>query len=181
MLWSAVTPRSIQSQDLNCGRRFITEDLVLDLRPCEAPFASGASVGAVCPPAFTVPTALSVVSGRLSQPRTTFWIWTSAPSTESLTCLTSFFHRPPWDLISVLESADLSACSPITNHWSAALALPTVPSRTTTKRQRKTLPDYGSLSSYYFTPFPHDSKACQSGRYRTLVLFLTNRQRGPRR
>src|SRR5512133_3132915 len=93
------------------------------------PLRPGASVGAVCPPAFTVPTALSVVSGRLSQPRTTFWIWTSAPSTESLTCLTSFFHRPPWDLISVLESADLSACSPITNHWSAALALP--PSRTT--------------------------------------------------
>src|SRR5512132_1748655 len=33
-------PRSIQSQDLDCGRRFITENLVLDLRPCEAPLAS---------------------------------------------------------------------------------------------------------------------------------------------
>jgi len=29
VLWSAVTPRSIKSQDLDCGRRFITEDLVL--------------------------------------------------------------------------------------------------------------------------------------------------------
>src|SRR5580765_1633417 len=95
------------------------------------PLRPGASVGAVCPPAFTVPMALSVVSGRLSQPRTTFRICTSAPSTESLTCLTSFFHRPPWDLISALESADLSACSPITNHWSAALALPTIPNRIT--------------------------------------------------
>ena len=28
MLWSAVTPRSIKSQDLDCGRRFIPEDLV---------------------------------------------------------------------------------------------------------------------------------------------------------
>ena len=40
VLWSAVTPRSIESQDLDRGRRFITEDLVLDLRPCEAPLAS---------------------------------------------------------------------------------------------------------------------------------------------
>ena len=40
MLWSAVTPRSIKSQDLDCGRRFITEDLVLDLHRCEAPLAS---------------------------------------------------------------------------------------------------------------------------------------------
>jgi hypothetical protein len=40
VLWSAVTPRSIKSQDLDCGRRCLTEDLVLDLRPCEAPFAS---------------------------------------------------------------------------------------------------------------------------------------------
>ena len=38
------------------------------------PLRPGASVGAVCPPDFTVPTALSVVSGRLSQPRTTFRI-----------------------------------------------------------------------------------------------------------
>ena len=28
VLWSVVTPRSIKSQDLDCGRRFITEDLV---------------------------------------------------------------------------------------------------------------------------------------------------------
>src|SRR5580765_6174641 len=94
------------------------------------PLRPGASDGAVCPPAFTVPTAVSVVSARLSQPRTTFRICTSAPSTASLTCLTSFFHRPPWDLISALESAELSACSPITNHWSAALAVPIAPSRT---------------------------------------------------
>lgn len=32
--------RSIKSPDLDRGRRFITEDLVLDLRPCEAPLAS---------------------------------------------------------------------------------------------------------------------------------------------
>ena len=32
--------RSIKSHDLDCGRRCLTEDLVLDLRPCEAPFAS---------------------------------------------------------------------------------------------------------------------------------------------
>ena len=31
--------RSIKSQDLNCGR-FITDDLVLDLHPCEAPLTS---------------------------------------------------------------------------------------------------------------------------------------------
>ena len=40
VLWSAVTPRSIKSQDLDCGRRCLTDDLVLDLRPCEAPLAS---------------------------------------------------------------------------------------------------------------------------------------------
>ena len=33
VLSSAVKPRSIKSQDLNCGR-FITDDLVLDLHPC---------------------------------------------------------------------------------------------------------------------------------------------------
>ena len=40
MLWSAVTPRSIKSQDLDCGRRFFTEDLVLDLHRCEASLKS---------------------------------------------------------------------------------------------------------------------------------------------
>ena len=40
MLWSAVTPRSIKSQDLDCGRRFIPEDLVLDLHRLKAPLAS---------------------------------------------------------------------------------------------------------------------------------------------
>jgi hypothetical protein len=40
VLWSAVTPRSIKSQDLDCGRRFITENLVLDLHRFEAPLAS---------------------------------------------------------------------------------------------------------------------------------------------
>ena len=40
MLWSAVTPRSVKSQDLDCGRRFINEDLVLDLHRFEAPLAS---------------------------------------------------------------------------------------------------------------------------------------------
>src|SRR5512132_3137515 len=93
------------------------------------PLRPGASVGAVCPPAFRVPTSVSVASLRLSQPRTTLVICTSAPSTESFTCLTSFFHRPPWLLISTLESADLMVCSPITNHWSA-LAVPAAPSRT---------------------------------------------------
>jgi len=38
VVWSAVTPRSIKSQDLDCGRRFIPEDLILDLHRCEAPF-----------------------------------------------------------------------------------------------------------------------------------------------
>ena len=40
MLWPAVTPRSIKSQDLDRGRRFIPEDLTLDLHRCEAPLAS---------------------------------------------------------------------------------------------------------------------------------------------
>jgi hypothetical protein len=40
VVWSAVTPRSIKSQDLDCGRRFIPEDLILDLHRCEAPLAS---------------------------------------------------------------------------------------------------------------------------------------------
>ena len=40
VLWSVVTPRSIKSQDLDCSRRFIPEDLVLDLHRLKAPFAS---------------------------------------------------------------------------------------------------------------------------------------------
>jgi hypothetical protein len=40
VLWSAFTPRSIKSQDLDCGRRFINEDLVLDLHRFEAPLAA---------------------------------------------------------------------------------------------------------------------------------------------
>ena len=84
-----------QVPDLHCGRRCIAEDLVLDFPPVRRPLSPGASVGAVCPPAFTIPTSLSVLSGRLSQPRTIFKISTSAPSTESFTCLTSFFHLSP--------------------------------------------------------------------------------------
>src|SRR4029453_18313373 len=83
------------------------------------PLRHGASFGAVCPPAFTVPTAVSVSSARLSQQRTSFIICTSAPAPGSRTCLTSFFHRPPWLLISALESAELSACSPNQNTRSA--------------------------------------------------------------
>src|SRR4029079_2840172 len=92
------------------------------------PLRPGASVAAVCPPSFRVPT-VSVVSLRLSQPRTALVISTSAPSTESFTCLTSFFSRPPSVLISALGSSHLSGCEPITNH-SSALALSTAPSRT---------------------------------------------------
>src|SRR6478672_1947010 len=66
-------------------------------------FIPGASFGAVSPPALMVPTA-RVSSARLSQRRTHFMIWTSAPSTESLTFLMSFFHRPPVVLISTLGS-----------------------------------------------------------------------------
>ena len=80
---------------------WIFTDLRRPLRP-------GASFGAVCPPAFMVPTSVSVSSRRLSQPRTTCVICTSAPSTSNFTCLTSFFHRSPWVLISTLGSADLS-------------------------------------------------------------------------
>src|SRR4029079_1070424 len=102
---------------------WIFTDLRRPLRP-------GASVAAVCPPAFRVPRLVSVASLRLSQPRTTLVIFTSAPSTESFTCLTSFSHRPPSVLISTLGSVELIVCSPITNHSSAALAVPTGPSRT---------------------------------------------------
>src|SRR4030095_9188348 len=118
------------------------------------PLRPGASFGAVMPPAFTVPTA-SVSSARLSQPRTTFIIWTSAPSTASLTCLTSFFHRPPSVLISALGSEALSVCSPITNHWSAALAVLTAPSRTAdaaTTKNTVTLWIFIFILLYSFSP-----------------------------
>ena len=38
--FTPTTRRSIISPDLDCGRRFTPEDLVLDLHPCEAPLAS---------------------------------------------------------------------------------------------------------------------------------------------
>src|SRR4030095_11967351 len=38
---SAVTRRSIKPPDLDCGRRCLTENLVLDLHGFEAPLASG--------------------------------------------------------------------------------------------------------------------------------------------
>src|SRR4030095_14966788 len=78
------------------------------------PLRPGASVAAVCPPAFRVPTLVSVASLRVCQPRTTLVIFTSAPSTESFTCLTSFCHRPPSVLISALGSVELIVSLSIT-------------------------------------------------------------------
>ena len=139
VLWSAVPPRSIKSPDLDCGRRFIPEDLgPWIFTHARRPLRPGASVPAVCPPAFRVPT-LSVVSLRLSQPKTALVISTSAPSTESFTCLTSFSRRPPCVLISTLGSADLMDCSPITNHSSAVWRCPQHSAARRTRRRRKTL------------------------------------------
>ena len=36
MLWSAVTPQSIKSQDLDCGRRFIPRGVILGSNPSGA-------------------------------------------------------------------------------------------------------------------------------------------------
>lgn len=80
------------------------------------PFRPGASFGAVCPPDFTTPRSVIVSSLRLSHLRMTLSISTSAPSTESLTCLMSFFHRFPSLLISTDGFSDLMVCSPMTNH-----------------------------------------------------------------
>src|SRR6185312_164693 len=63
------------------------------------PLRPGASFGVVFPPAFRTPIPIIVSSGRLSHPRTTFLISTSAPSTPILICLTSFAHRLPSLLI----------------------------------------------------------------------------------
>ena len=95
MVWSVVTPDQSNPKILTVAVGALPRILYWIFTHVRRPLRPGASVGAVCPPAFMVPTAASVSSARLSQPRTTFMIWTSAPSTASLTCLTSFFHRPP--------------------------------------------------------------------------------------
>ena len=73
-LFSSAYPREQSSPKILTVAVGALLRIFTDFIRCEAPFASRSIVGAVCPPAFTVPTALSVVSGRLSQPRTTFRI-----------------------------------------------------------------------------------------------------------
>src|SRR6266576_3351914 len=125
------------------------------------PLRPGASVAAVCPPAFRVPRLVSVASLRLSHPRTTLVIFTSAPSTESFTCLTSFSHRPPSVLISTLGLVELIVCSPSQTTRQQLWRCPQAPVGRRTRRQRKTLPDFGS--SYFFTPFFHDYECLPVG------------------
>src|SRR4249919_1132234 len=95
--------------------------MVIDVRRDLIP---GAFIGAVCPPPLMTPTYIIVASGRLSQCRASDVTFTSAPSTESFTCLMFLFHISPLLVISVLGSAAFSVFSLSTNHWSPALALP---------------------------------------------------------
>ena len=74
MLWSTITPDQSSPRILTVAVGALPRILYWIFVHVRRPLRPGASVGAVCPPAFTVPTALSVVSGRLSQPRTTFRI-----------------------------------------------------------------------------------------------------------
>ena len=97
---AACTPRSVVAPDLDQGGRGIPHDLVLDHHRRDRPLRPGASCGVVEPPAFRTPRFVRVSSLRLSHCRTTFFNSTSAPSTLSFTCLTSFCIRPPWLLIS---------------------------------------------------------------------------------
>ena len=131
VFWSAVTPRSIKSPNLECGGRLIPEDLVLDCHKLEAPLASRSILRCRLSSCLDGSDGGKRRVGTIVPAIDRLYDLHVSALDRDLDLLDVFLPSTPLCLICALGSVALSVCCPITNHLSAALALPTAPNRKT--------------------------------------------------